>query len=172
MSLKVSLHGTLLSINNHGVLLIGKSSVGKSELALALVDRGHQLIADDMVDIERKGQRLMGKCPPVIYGYLHVHAIGILDVKKLYGKNAVKKQQALDLVIHLLATKVKVKDHFEPVQREKKILSVSVPEFFLPLGRLPFLPIKVEAMVNNFYLTKRGENVRSQFFKHHERFIQ
>ena len=95
-------HGVLVDVYGVGVLLSGKSGVGKSEAALELVKRGHQLVADDVVDICRiSDDRLIGTCPEKIRHLMEIRGIGVIDVKALYGIGAVAQSKSIDLIIEL-----------------------------------------------------------------------
>ncbi|MFT3745355.1 MAG: hypothetical protein QM785_13810 [Pyrinomonadaceae bacterium] len=96
---KLTLHGTLVSINNFGVLLTGESGSGKSECALGLIANGHALIADDVVEILVDMECLSGSAPTKLRGLLSVRNIGILDVVSLFGKHAVSYQAGIDAVV-------------------------------------------------------------------------
>ena len=97
-----TLHGTLMDINGVGVMLRGKSGIGKSEIALELVRRGHQLVADDRVDIfEREPGTLIGEAPKVLREHLEIRGIGIVNVVKLFGASAFKEDKTLMLIIDL-----------------------------------------------------------------------
>ena len=94
-----SLHGTMLSIFNIGVLITAEPRIGKSELALALIDRGHQLISDDVTNIINKNNSLIAKCPDLILNNLLIHGIGMLNIADCYGNSAIKSSHTLNLII-------------------------------------------------------------------------
>lgn len=99
---RLSLHGTLLDISGVGVLIRGKSGLGKSEVALELVRRGHQLVADDRVDIyQRELGVLVGEAPEILQKYLEIRGIGIVNVVQLFGARAFKENKKIMLVIDL-----------------------------------------------------------------------
>jgi HPr kinase/phosphorylase len=99
---RISLHGTLLDVNGIGVLVRGQSGVGKSEIALELVRRGHQLVADDRVDIyEREKGVLVGEAPEILKKYLEIRGIGIVNVVDLFGVKAYKENKKIMLIIDL-----------------------------------------------------------------------
>jgi HPr kinase/phosphorylase len=102
MSERQSLHGTLVDISGVGVLIRGKSGLGKSEVALELVRRGHQLVADDRVDIyQRELGVVVGEAPELLREYLEIRGIGIVNVVKLFGAKAYKENKKIMLVIDL-----------------------------------------------------------------------
>ena len=102
MSDRISIHGTLVDISGVGVLIRGKSGLGKSEVALELVRRGHQLVADDRVDIyQRELGIIVGEAPDLLKEYLEIRGIGIVNVVKLFGARAYKETKKLMLVVDL-----------------------------------------------------------------------
>ena len=96
-----TLPGVMLSLNHFGVLLQGESGSGKSELALALLDRGHQLVSDDAVELHCAQNRLIASAPTKLHGFLGIRQIGIIQVEQHFGSNAICTEQAVDLIIHL-----------------------------------------------------------------------
>ena len=98
----VTMHGVLVDVYGIGVLIKGESSIGKSETALELIQKGHRLVADDAVEIRKvDDSRLVGQAPELLKHYMEIRGIGIIDVKSLYGVGAIKNQKAIDLVIEL-----------------------------------------------------------------------
>lgn len=98
----ITMHGVLVEIYGMGILITGESGVGKSETALELVKRGHRLVADDAVQIKKVGEDLLvGESPELIRHFLEIRGIGIIDIERLYGIGAVKKWEAIDLVVQL-----------------------------------------------------------------------
>ncbi len=98
----ITMHGVLVEVYGMGILITGESGVGKSETALELVKRGHRLVADDAVQIKKVGEDLLvGESPEVIRHFLEIRGLGILDIERLYGIGAVKKWEAIDLVVRL-----------------------------------------------------------------------
>lgn len=99
---RISMHGVLVDIYGEGVLITGESGIGKSEAALELMRRGHRLVADDVVEIKRiSDNELLGSGPEVLRHFIELRGIGILDAKELYGVEAVKTQQTIDMVVNL-----------------------------------------------------------------------
>lgn len=99
---KISVHGTLMDINGMGTLIIGKSGIGKSETALDLIKRGHQLIADDLVEImEKEPGMLVGAAPDILRRYMEIRGIGIVDVVTMFGAGAYRDRKNIRLVVEL-----------------------------------------------------------------------
>ena len=99
---RVTIHGVLVDVYGIGVLIKGESSIGKSETALELIQRGHRLVADDAVEIIKlDDDRLVGQAPELLRHYMEIRGIGIIDVRSLYGVGAVKNMKEISLVLHL-----------------------------------------------------------------------
>ncbi|GHU51385.1 HPr kinase/phosphorylase [Clostridia bacterium] len=99
---RTNIHGVLVDIYGEGVLITGESGIGKSESALELIKRGHRLVADDNVDVKKVStQTLVGSSPEVLRHMIELRGIGIIDVRQMFGVQAVKATQAVDLVIKL-----------------------------------------------------------------------
>lgn len=102
LATRLSIHGTLMDINGVGTLIIGKSGVGKSETALDLIKKGHQLVADDLVEIlEKEPGYLLGEAPEILKKYLEIRGIGIVDVVSMYGALAYRERKSIKLVVEL-----------------------------------------------------------------------
>ncbi len=98
----ISVHGTFMDINGMGTLIIGKSGIGKSETALDLIKRGHQLIADDLVEImEKEPGNLIGRAPDILKSYMEIRGIGVVDVVTMFGAGAYRDRKSLKLVVEL-----------------------------------------------------------------------
>lgn len=126
--------GVLLRIHGVGLLLTGASGSGKSEKALALLDRGHQLVADDVVEIDRTGNRLRGRAPVRLRGLLEVRGVGICSVTSLFGPTALRTDSVIDLVV-ALETDVDWNNwpRLAPMIDAADIGGVAVPRVHLPV---------------------------------------
>ena len=98
---RITRHGVLVEVYGEGILILGDSGIGKSETAIELLKRGHQLVADDAVEIRRVSNRLHGVAPELIRHYIEVRGVGIIDVQQLFGMGAVQFETEIDLVIQL-----------------------------------------------------------------------
>ena len=97
-----SKHGVLLDVLGMGVMITGESGVGKSELALELVSRGHGLVADDVVELYRIApETLEGRCPPMLRDFLEVRGLGMLNIRTIFGETAVRRKKNMKLIVHL-----------------------------------------------------------------------
>lgn len=155
-----TLHGVFLSVLGLGVLLQGVSGVGKSELALDLVARGHPLVADDAVELRRLAEGvLVGESTPLLYGFMEARGLGVLDIARTHGAAAVKPRERLDLVIRLDATERPVfsgEDRLRGRRSHKDILGVAVPEISLARGLGHNLAPLVETACRDHWLRLAG----------------
>jgi len=153
-------HGVLVDIYGLGILIRGKSGIGKSETAVELIKRGHRLVADDKINIRAIGEReLIGTAPESIKHFLEMRGIGIINVKRLFGAGAVKDFTRIDMVVHL--DKWKDDKSYERLgldSYETDILGISIPELTIPVrpGRNIALVLEVAAM--NHRLNTMGYN--------------
>ena len=147
---RISLHGEFLEVHGEGVLITGKSGVGKSETALELVKRGHRLIADDVVEIRKVSENtLLGTSPEIIRHFIELRGIGIIDVKSMYGVGAVKKIDSIDMIVNLeFWDENKKYDRMGVEQQHKEILDIKVPYYEIPVrpGRNLAIILEVAAM--------------------------
>ena len=156
---KVTMHGVLMEITSVGVLLTGESGVGKSELALELITRGHRLIADDAPVFTRIAPDIVeGRSPPVIQDLLEVRGLGILNIRKMYGNSAIKKSKYLKLIIHFeSARSAGGGDRITGIRAAKDVLGLPMPVFKLPVAPGRNLAVMVEAAVRNHLLRVEGD---------------
>jgi len=145
-------HGVLVEVYGEGILILGESNVGKSETALELLKRGHRLVADDNVEIRKVSDRtLVGTAPDIIRHFMEIRAIGILDVKTLFGVGSVKMIEKINLVIHLEKwDENKTYDRLGLVEEYTEILGVKIPLLSVPVrpGRNLAMIVEVAAMNN------------------------
>ena len=153
-----TLHGVLLDVYGVGVLITGESGVGKSETALELVKRGHQLVADDVVDVCKVTDgRLVGESPATIRHFMEIRGIGIIDIKAMYGIGSVMMSKSVDLVIHLEHWKEKkAYDRLGLTDDFTTIMDVRVPQIVLPVRPGRNLAIVIEVAARNFTLKRTG----------------
>ena len=150
-------HGVLVDVFGVGVLITGESGVGKSECALELIKRGHQLVSDDVVDISRVGKTLYGEAPETLRDLMELRGIGIVDIKSIFGIGAVERRRTVDMVINLEVWQPG-KDYarLESGERTTDILGVSVPLIELPVRSGRNLAIIVEIAARNWRLKAEG----------------
>ena len=157
---RVTMHGVLVDIYGEGVLIIGESGVGKSETALELIKRGHRLVADDAVEIKKvSNTTLVGSCPEVIKYFIELRGIGIINVKQMFGVQAVKDTKALDLIIKLESwEKGKVYDRLGLSEEHMDILGNKIVCQTLPVRPGRNLAMICEAAAVNIRQKKMGYN--------------
>jgi HPr kinase/phosphorylase len=165
-------HGVFMDILGLGVLLTGESGLGKSELGLELISRGHGLVADDAVDLFRVGQTsLEGRCPELLMNLLEVRGIGLLDIKAIFGETAVRRKMRLKLIVHLVRKETLEKEFerlpYEPLYED--ILDVPVRKVVIAVDAGRNLAVLVEAAVRNTILQLRGIDTYREFIERHER---
>jgi HPr kinase/phosphorylase len=161
-----SRHGVLVDIYGVGVLLTGRSGVGKSETALELIQRGHRLVADDAVLIKRVNDRLTGTSPPAIRYFMEVRGIGIIDVRSMYGAGAVKLTGELDLVVEMEPWEDgKPYDRLGLSGETADILGVKLPKTVLPVKPGRNLAALLEVAARNHRLKSMGYNAAEELYK-------
>ncbi|MBE5814163.1 MAG: HPr kinase/phosphorylase [Clostridiales bacterium] len=156
----VTRHGVLVDVYGVGVLLTGDSGVGKSEAALELVKRGHQLCADDVVDIRRVSDvRLVGESPERVRHFMEIRGIGIIDIRAMYGIGAVSVSTSIDLVIHMEKwDSTKEYDRLGLRDESINILDVEVPYQVMPVKPGRNVAIIIEVAARNLSLKRMGYN--------------
>jgi HPr kinase/phosphorylase len=165
-------HGVFMDILGLGVLLTGESGLGKSELGLELISRGHGLVADDAVDLYRVSQTsLDGRCPELLLNLLEVRGIGLLDIKAIFGETAVRRKMRLKLIVHLVRKETMDRDFerlpYEPLYEE--ILDVPVRKAVIAVDAGRNLAVLVEAAVRNTILQLRGIDTYKEFIERHQK---
>ncbi len=165
-------HGVFMDILGLGVLVTGESGLGKSELGLELISRGHGLVADDAVDLYRVSQMsLEGRCPELLMNLLEVRGIGLLDIKAIFGETAVRRKMRLKLIVHLVRKETMERDFerlpYEPLYED--ILDVPVRKAVIAVDAGRNLAVLVEAAVRNTILQLRGIDTYQEFIARHQK---
>lgn len=160
-----AVHGVLIDIYGVGVLITGKSGVGKSETALELVKRGHRLVADDCVEIRQEDDdTLVGSSPELIEHLLEIRGLGIINVMTLFGAGAVRSFKKISLVINLeLWDQTKQYDRLGLDEETMRIIDTSVTKLTVPVRPGRNLAVIIEVAAMNFRLKKMGVNAAEQF---------
>jgi serine kinase of HPr protein (carbohydrate metabolism regulator) len=162
----VTLHGVFVEIFGLGVLFAGRSGVGKSELALEMLARGHRLIADDAAEFELAHDgRVVGRCPPVLYGFLEVRGLGILHVGRMFGEVALRSSKALDLILRLDATEdpADPPDRLRGRRKDVMVCGKAIPEIALPVRVGQNLATLAEAACRDQTLKRDGYDAAEDF---------
>lgn len=169
-------HGVFLAVMNVGVLITGASGVGKSEVAMDLVQRGHQLIADDVVEIYRGEQgMLVGECPKPLRGYIEIRGLGIINILSMFGPASVLESYRLQLVIDLKdATNSEVRkvDRLSPSLRKWEMLGMTLPCLTMLVAPGRNLSVLVEAAVRDHLLRVSGVDSSKEFLEKHDKSIR
>ncbi len=162
-----TIHGVLLEIYGEGVLIIGDSGIGKSETAIDLVKRGHRLIADDAVEISKVSSKtLVGKSPELIKYYAELRGVGIVDVRRLFGLEAVKNTQKIDIVVYLEDWDPnKFYDRLGLDTEEMEILGLMIPRITIPVTPGRNLSIIIEVAAMNQREKRMGYNTAEEFYQ-------
>jgi HPr kinase/phosphorylase len=155
-----SLHGVFLDVLEIGVLITGESSIGKSELALELISRGHGLVADDVVELQQIGpETVQGRCPPMLRDFLEVRGLGVLNIRSIFGETAVRPRKILRLIVHLefpADGRYEERDRLATRSGTRGVLGVETPTVTLTVAPGRNLAVLVEAAVRNHILMTRG----------------
>jgi len=154
---KITIHAGLMDLYGVGVLIIGKSSVGKSETALELLQRMHRFVADDAVTIKRVSDRLVGASPPLIRYMMEVRGVGIIDVRSMYGAGSVRHAKEIDLVVNL--EEWDGTRHYDRVEEETdtyNILDIELPMHTIPVKPGRNLAVILEVAARNYRLKTMG----------------
>ena len=168
-------HGVFMDILGLGVLLTGESGLGKSELGLELISRGHGLVADDAVDLYRVSQTsLEGRCPELLTNLLEVRGIGLLDIKAIFGETAVRRKMRLKLIVHLVRKETLERDFerlpYEPLYED--VLGLPVRKVVIAVDAGRNLAVLVEAAVRNTILQLRGIDTYQEFVLRHQKAME
>ena len=161
-------HGVLMEVHGVGVLIMGKASVGKSECALGLIERGHILVADDVVKLKvAEGQYLTGYTNQQLGHHMEIRGIGIINVQSLFGVRSVRLWKHVDFVVTLEAWQEGTDYDRLGIDRSTvEILGVSLPNVIIPVKPGRDLALLIETAAQNEKLRTLGVNVAEQFNKH------
>lgn len=163
----ISIHGVLVDVYGEGVMIMGESGIGKSEAALELIRRGHRLVTDDVVEIRKLNDKtLIGTSPEVTRYFIELRGIGIIDVKTMFGVEAVKEMQNIDLIIRLEEwKKEKEYDRMGLQEEYMELLGNKVICQSLPIRPGRNLAVICEAAAVNFRAKKMGYNASQELYR-------
>lgn len=155
----VVMHGVLVDIYGVGVLITGKSSVGKSETALELIKLGHRLVADDAVCIRRISDRLIGEAPETTRHFMEIRGIGLIDVRAMYGASAIRTRKVIDIVVQLEDWNPdKEYDRLGDEKEAQEILQMNLTKYTVPVKPGRNLASILEVAARSFRLNTMGIN--------------
>jgi len=167
-------HGVFMDVLGMGVLITGDSGVGKSELGLELISRGHGLVADDVVEISRiAASTLEGRCPALLRDFLEVRGLGLLNIRTIFGETAVRPKMKLKLIAHLekpaTGTVREARERLPLAELSEDILGITVRKVVIPVAEGRNLAVLVEAAVRNYILQLRGVDSMAEFMTRQKR---
>lgn len=168
-------HGVFLEVLGMGVLITGQAAIGKSELALELVTRGHRLIADDIVELYQVSpDTLEGRCPHLLQDFLEVRGLGVLNIRALFGETAIKLKKNLRLIVQLrdpADMSDLTLDRLQINASTERILDIPVPKVCIPVAAGRNIAVLVEVAVRNHILHLRGIDSAAQFIERQQQFL-
>ena len=158
-------HGVLVDVYGIGVLIMGKSGVGKSETALELVKKGHRLVADDCVEIRQESENLLiGSAPPLLEHLLEIRGIGIIDVMTLFGASAIRPYKRITLIIELETwDPERVYDRLGLEEEKMKLIDTELTKLTIPVRPGRNLAVIIEVAAMNYRLKRMGVNAAEEF---------
>ena len=156
----ITRHGVLVEVYGEGILLLGDSGIGKSELAIELVKRGHRLVADDAVELRKVSNRqIMGTAPENIRHFIELRGVGLINVSRVYGAGAVKVSETVDLVVELAPWDPRKNYQRTGLENEYyDILGVKIPSTEIPVSPGRNLAVVIETAAVNNRQKKMGYN--------------
>jgi len=162
-------HGVFMDVLGLGVLITGESGVGKSELGLELISRGHGLVADDVVEIAHiAANTLEGRCPPMLKDFIEVRGLGLLNMRTIFGETAVRPKMKLKLVAHLERPSQGGQESVARLplsELSEEILGVTIRKVIIPVAAGRNLAVLLEAAVRNYILQLRGVDSTAEFLQ-------
>ena len=163
----ISIHGVLVDVYGVGVLIMGESGIGKSEAALELINRGHRLVTDDVVEIRKvSDDTLVGKAPDITRHFIELRGIGIVDVKSLFGVQSVRETQTIDLVINMEEwDKNREYDRLGLKEESTEFLGNKVVCHSIPIRPGRNLAIIVDSAAVNHRQKQRGYNAAEELYR-------
>jgi HPr kinase/phosphorylase len=172
----IEMHGVFMDVLGLGVLITGESGVGKSELGLELISRGHGLVADDVVEVSRiAANTVEGRCPPMLKDFIEVRGLGLLNIRTIFGETAVRRKMKLRLIAHLAKPLPGGRDPTERLplaELAEEILGVTVRKVNIPVAAGRNLAVLIEAAVRNEILKLRGIDSTAEFLARQKRELE
>jgi HPr kinase/phosphorylase len=162
-----TMHGVFMDVLGMGVLIAGESGVGKSELGLELISRGHGLVADDVVDFARtEPDSIEGHCPPLLANLLEVRGLGLLDIRSIFGETAVRRKMKLRLIVELRRqAAAALMERLPLAGTTEEVLGLPVHKVVIPVAAGRNLAVLLEAAVRNTILKLRGIDTMADFIQ-------
>ncbi len=170
-----TMHGVFMDVLGLGVLICGDSGLGKSELGLELISRGHGLVADDVVEFSRVAPNYIeGRCPELIRNLLEVRGLGLLDIKAIFGETAVRRKMRIKLIVKLMrrASLELIQERLPTEPQYQEVLGLPIQTVTLPVAAGRNLAVLLEAAVRNTILQMRGINTLADFMQRQQAAMQ
>jgi HPr kinase/phosphorylase len=170
----ITLHGVFMDVLGMGVMITGDSGVGKSELALELISRGHGLVADDVVEVSRvTPDALEGRCPELLKDFLEVRGLGLLNIRAVFGETACRRKMRMKLIVHLQRPQTGADAQRLPLDAQTEtILGVPIRKVILPVAAGRNLAVLLEAAVRSTILSLRGIDSMQEFLDRQQRALE
>ncbi len=157
------LHGCMLQMYQQGIAITGDAGIGKSDLALQLIDRGHLLISDDIIDLHLINAELIASSPRLTQDLIYIYGIGITNIKKMGYETSILKQHKLDYIIHLSNSKdVIITNPLQPIITEQNILNIIIPKIILPINNNRPLALLIETLLKQLQAKKTGYDINTE----------
>jgi HPr kinase/phosphorylase len=168
-----TMHGVFMDVLGMGVLIAGESGLGKSELGLELISRGHGLVADDVVDFARiSPDAVEGRCPTLLANLLEVRGLGLLDIKAIFGETAVRRKMKLRLIVELRRqSSADMGERLPLAGTTQDVLGLPIHKVVIPVAAGRNLAVLLEAAVRNTVLKLRGIDTMRDFMERQRRAI-
>lgn len=170
------MHGVFMEVHGLGVLLGGQSGIGKSELALELINRGHRLIADDAPEFSRTApDTIRGSCPETLCDFLEVRGLGILNIREMFGDSAIKPSKNLRLIVGLsMMSEAQIRsiDRLEGTYTTVTLLDIEIPEVIIPVAPGRNLAVLVEAATRQHIQVISGYNAAEDFIRKQQQIME
>jgi len=167
-----SVHGVFMDVLGMGVLISGESGLGKSELALELISRGHGLVADDVVDFRRIAPHAIeGRCPPLLKNMLEVRGLGLLDIRTIFGETSIRPKMKLKLIVQLIKRSA-MENEYQRLPLEaltQDVLGLPIRKVVIPVAAGRNIAVLTEAAVRSTVFQLRGIDTLANFMERQQR---
>jgi HPr kinase/phosphorylase len=164
LAVRLPLHAVLMDVFGLGVLIVGRSGIGKSECALDLIDRGHRLVADDVVEVKRLGDVLLGSPPDLTRYHMELRGLGVINIKDLYGVSSIRLSKRVELVVNLERWEAGEEyDRLGLGEETYPVLGLPVPLLRMPVAPGRNIALLVEVAARNQLLKERGYDAAQRF---------
>jgi HPr kinase/phosphorylase len=160
-----SVHGSMVDVYGVGILITGRSGIGKSEITLDLIERGNRLVADDLVIVTRRTEEmLIGRGREIAEHFLEIRGLGLVDVRRIFGIRGIRRQKRVEVVVKLVDwDKDSQYERIGLDENQTKILDVDLPEVILPINPGKNVTVIIETIAMNFLLRAYGYHPAREF---------